>query len=43
MIIIPFLNGYFIGNINPIFSDKAMYIYIYNWLVDFPIENDDFQ
>ena len=24
MIIIPFLNGYFIGNINPTFSDKPM-------------------
>ena len=25
LIIIPFLNGYFIGNINPTFSDKPMY------------------
>ena len=24
MIIIPFLNGYFIGNINPTFSDKPI-------------------
>ena len=29
LIIIPFLNGYFIGNINPTFSDKPIYIYIY--------------
>ena len=26
LIIIPFLNGYFIGNINPTFSDKHIYI-----------------
>ena len=26
MIIIPFLNGYFIGNINPTFSDKAIFV-----------------
>ena len=25
LIIIPFLNGYFIGNINPTFSDKPKY------------------
>ena len=25
LIIIPFLNGYFIGNINPTFSDKAKF------------------
>ena len=25
LIIIPFLNGYFIGNINPTFSDKPIY------------------
>ena len=27
LIIIPFLNGYFIGNINPTFSDKPIYEY----------------
>ena len=26
LIIIPFLNGYFIGNINPTFSDKPIYV-----------------
>ena len=25
LIIIPFLNGYFIGNINPTFSDKPLF------------------
>ena len=25
LIIIPFLNGYFIGNINPTFSDKPIF------------------
>ena len=33
LIIIPFLNGYFIGNINPTFSDTPIYIYIYKNLV----------
>ena len=28
LIIIPFLNGYFIGNINPTFSDKPKYIWV---------------
>ena len=28
LIIIPFLNGYFIGNINPTFSDKPISFYI---------------
>ena len=28
LIIIPMKNGYFIGNINPTFSDKPIYIYI---------------
>ena len=28
LIIIPMKNGYFIGNINPTFSDKAMFIWI---------------
>ena len=32
LIIIPFLNGYFIGNINPTFSDKPIYIYIIIYL-----------
>ena len=36
MIIIPMKNGYFIGKINPTFSDKAIEI------VDFPIKNGDF-
>ena len=26
---IPFLNGYFIGNINPTFSDKPRYVHRY--------------
>ena len=26
LIIIPFLNGYFIGNINPTFSDKPIWV-----------------
>ena len=34
MIIIPFLNGYFIGNINPTFSDKPIF------LNGFALEND---
>ena len=32
MIIIPFLNGYFIGNINPTFSDKPIWIiFPFSW------------
>ena len=34
LIIIPFLNGYFIGNINPTFSDKP----ICESEDDFPVE-----
>ena len=29
MIIIPFLNGYFIGKINPTFSDKPEWVNTY--------------
>jgi uncharacterized RDD family membrane protein YckC len=28
LIIIPFLNGYFFGNINPTFSDKAIWLIV---------------
>ena len=31
LIIIPFLNGYFIGNINPTFSDKPIYSIIFEY------------
>ena len=31
LIIIPFLNGYFIGNINPTFSDKPICVYEWAW------------
>ena len=32
LIIIPFLNGYFIGNINPTFSDKPILMTIFRTL-----------
>ena len=33
LIIIPFFNGYFIGNINPTFSDKPIYLGLYFWSI----------